>query len=133
MQVRDTGMQNSKVHWWNFDIVDYLYKPTILQSCVVAIFFLKRSCPAPPGRQQEKKPCPARLAGRQCPNSVWELGTRPPPFQKVLGVAAQAPHLLSFPFWQTMLYTLLWRYRCRARCYSCPSGHITWAVAAVIV
>ena len=37
MQVRDTGMQNSKVHWWNFDIVDYLYIPAILQSCVAAL------------------------------------------------------------------------------------------------
>ena len=37
MQVRDTAMQKFKVHWWNFDNVDYLYIPAILQSCVAAL------------------------------------------------------------------------------------------------
>ena len=33
-------------------------------------------CPAPSGRQQENPPCRAPPGRRQCPNSVWELGTR---------------------------------------------------------
>ena len=38
---------------------------------------VSRTLPRPSGQEARKTACPARLAGRRCPNSGWELGTRP--------------------------------------------------------